>query len=1204
MWITKDIEIPEQVISALKEDKLVIFAGAGVSAGPPSNIPTFQELAEEVGSQCNENINKRKLDRFLGDLEDKGIEVHQIVLEIIQSKGLSPCDLHYDLLRLFNDVNDVRIVTTNFDPLLSVAANETGETHLRTYYAPALPLGNKFNGIVCLHGCISEGKESLVLTDRDFGRAYLTEGWATRFLIEVFSKYTVLFIGYSHNDVVMQYLARGLPPRKDKENRYAFVPLKEQKRWSPWGVKVITYPIRRGRKSHGALYEAVNKLVKLSKMGLLEHEERIRQLVQRPHPSSIILGKEEESYLEYIIEDPIKFRLFAEYAESPEWLKWIDGKGLLDSLFQLDRVLDELDIEKARWIVKQFVIQYPQEILNLIRLKNQILHPVLRNMILDYLWRTTEDIDSKDLVIWTETLLHMNIIDKEYNECLRLLLWKASEKPKFIDTVLVLFDYLTSPRLKLEHGFNYKSGEKVDLTDFQIVILGDIHQLNEIWNKKLKPNIGLLSNRLFPMVLKNIRMAYFLLENIGKVNENWDPISYRRPAIEPHKQNYLRRDIDILIDVARDILEFFLKNDYDYAMEIIKIWSRSDSMLLKRLAVHGIAKSNLISGDDKIKLVLKKDWLFSNMLHHEIYILLKLSYSSATEEVRKLLVKEIDNYLKKGEEENDKYRDFEVYKLLTWLNHSDPNCELINERLNKIRLKYPSIKPSEHPDFRTWISGVQQVISPIPYEKLLKSNPSKIFDFILNYREEPGSFHSRNALLSEVANVIASSYEWGWEITKILRQKGEWETDLWEYIIRGWSQSELKEEEWETILNLLCENPQLLAINNPDEIYRKGIEVARLLNHGVEREKGEIPSSLLDKAKEIALELWNSLNQIDEEERKEKIECGLGRAINHPGGILAMFWLHIIYRIRKQEEDSWEGIPSEYKDILVKMINSNSYSSFIVIDILSSYIHFLFALDREWTLSKILPLLDWNKNENIAKRAWCGFLSWSNWNEALLPKLVPYYKQCINKLSKELSEMREHFSEHITSIFLFSSDGHEIDELLKKFLITVEEVDRVNFASKIYYYLINLSHYKTSIETVWSERLKDYWEKRIKGIPIRLTPLEIREMIEWVLELEDVFPQVVELFINTPVTNLQNPSIYHHLSESAIINKYPEDVVKFLSHLLSGTVRPFYGCEEMEEIIVKLSENNIPPQSLRKLGEELMRFGCNENVTRIKHLWE
>ena len=60
----------------------------------------------------------------------------------------------------------------------------------------------------------------MVLTDADFGRAYLTEGWARRFLVELFRQFTVLFVGYGHNDTVMNYLARALP-ESDVAKRFA-----------------------------------------------------------------------------------------------------------------------------------------------------------------------------------------------------------------------------------------------------------------------------------------------------------------------------------------------------------------------------------------------------------------------------------------------------------------------------------------------------------------------------------------------------------------------------------------------------------------------------------------------------------------------------------------------------------------------------------------------------------------------------------------------------------------------------------------------------------------------------------------------------------------------------------------------------------------------------------------------------------------------
>ena len=82
------------------------------------------------------------------------------------------------------------------------------------FRAPALPLGNEFRGIVHVHGSVV-CPERMVLTDADFGRAYIVEGWAQRFLVELFGCFTVLFVGYSHNDTIMNYLARALPVEEE-----------------------------------------------------------------------------------------------------------------------------------------------------------------------------------------------------------------------------------------------------------------------------------------------------------------------------------------------------------------------------------------------------------------------------------------------------------------------------------------------------------------------------------------------------------------------------------------------------------------------------------------------------------------------------------------------------------------------------------------------------------------------------------------------------------------------------------------------------------------------------------------------------------------------------------------------------------------------------------------------------------------------------
>ncbi len=46
------ITIPEPLLTAYEEGRLVIFTGAGISMGPPSNLPNFMGLAEQIGKEA------------------------------------------------------------------------------------------------------------------------------------------------------------------------------------------------------------------------------------------------------------------------------------------------------------------------------------------------------------------------------------------------------------------------------------------------------------------------------------------------------------------------------------------------------------------------------------------------------------------------------------------------------------------------------------------------------------------------------------------------------------------------------------------------------------------------------------------------------------------------------------------------------------------------------------------------------------------------------------------------------------------------------------------------------------------------------------------------------------------------------------------------------------------------------------------------
>lgn len=212
---------------------------------------------------------------------------------------------------------------------------------------PALPMGDDFEGLAYLHGCLRQSPGELVVTDGDFGRAYLRDSWAARFLERMFATYTVLFVGYSHKDTVMSYLGRSLGPAQE---RFALTSEPDASHWKGLRILPVGYPMV--GESHEALTLAVNGWASWASMGLLDHRQRISQLVATA-PSQV---PDEQSYLETVINDIDQFGFFAEFARGKEWLDWIAVIPTFQIIFDAFAIESELTRRIAYWFAEHFVM--------------------------------------------------------------------------------------------------------------------------------------------------------------------------------------------------------------------------------------------------------------------------------------------------------------------------------------------------------------------------------------------------------------------------------------------------------------------------------------------------------------------------------------------------------------------------------------------------------------------------------------------------------------------------------------------------------------------------------------------------------------------------------------------------------------------------------------------------------------------------------
>ena len=271
-------DIPDELLLALDEGKVMFFCGAGVSCAK-ANLPNFIGLAENVLEQLrvskddpadkilklarNEPEEKTKTieeqlgvsnfvssDLIFSELE-KDFETHDI--ETAVAMALNPpkgvCLKAHEIMLGLSTIKagHTRLVTTNFDRLF-----EKCNSSLNAWQPPRLPDSNEistFQGVVYLHGAANKkyngSDSSFILSSAEFGRAYLAEGWATQFFKDIISKYTVVFIGYSADDPPIRYLLEALNKSSDKPNKiYAFhsgTQEQAEKKWEHKGVSAIAY---------------------------------------------------------------------------------------------------------------------------------------------------------------------------------------------------------------------------------------------------------------------------------------------------------------------------------------------------------------------------------------------------------------------------------------------------------------------------------------------------------------------------------------------------------------------------------------------------------------------------------------------------------------------------------------------------------------------------------------------------------------------------------------------------------------------------------------------------------------------------------------------------------------------------------------------------------------------------------------------------
>ncbi|WP_201273461.1 SIR2 family protein, partial [Sinorhizobium meliloti] len=154
------------------------------------------------------------------------LDIHAAVAAALKPQGGADLSAHEVVLDLAGRKSGaIRLVTTNFDRLFEDCdpeARSIGPAHLPD------PKRAELNAVIHLHGRVDpeylgSDDEGFVLSSGDFGRAYLADGWAARFIQSLLSRCSLVFLGYSADDPPVQYLLEALKGASQAHGRmYAF----------------------------------------------------------------------------------------------------------------------------------------------------------------------------------------------------------------------------------------------------------------------------------------------------------------------------------------------------------------------------------------------------------------------------------------------------------------------------------------------------------------------------------------------------------------------------------------------------------------------------------------------------------------------------------------------------------------------------------------------------------------------------------------------------------------------------------------------------------------------------------------------------------------------------------------------------------------------------------------------------------------------
>ena len=784
-----------------------------------------------------------------------------------------------------------------------------------------------------------------------------------------------------------------------------------RQRWRVLGIESIKYP-QDNDADYSKLHEGVRRLAEEFGRGVLDWQRDITELARKKPP---LLGEEEAGLIEEALKDETRTRFFTDAASSPEWIDWLDQRKHLDALFGSD-TLSKQDKMLAQLLAERFAFRYANALFLLIARHHMRLHPFFWQVLGRKIGLGEQHPLHKEVLSRWISLLLATAPPCSHTWVFRLCCFGWGRNPLRMECWRACYKYSMRWRKAVCCSNGTFGGKVFTMTgtttpvDVDLPLIGEQYHLEVLWRNGLKPNLAQVAEPLLRRLIGSLEERHLTLCTWRRSKQrSWDSESLRRSAIEPHEQDQYPEAVDVLIDSARDCLEWLAANQASSSALWCDRLVVSQAQLLRRLAVHTLSARADLTADDKIAWLLERIDLHDLPAQHEIFRAVRLAYPEASPERRKTIIDAVRAYRWPDEEDPHKERRtaYHQFEWLHWLYSADSNCVLAKQALDAVSAQHPEFKPSEGPDFIIWSGGEAEIVrpqSPWTIKELLAKPAADWLRELVSFQPTEFLGPSRDGLVNAVQEAVEQKFDWGLGLADALAKAGEWNSDLWSGLIRAWSGMDLDEAKHRELLNRL----------GKVELYRKHErEIADALNALVKDQGTSYALNLLPQANEIAASLWRHL---DRAAQPKETDSWLTKAINHPAGVLAEFWLQGLSLWRKHQEPLPKVMSDESRTALSGIVQDPTLPGRLGRSVLAGQVAFLLAADEEWTKEKLIPLFGDRRNINDFQAVWDGFLTWGRLNSTVAEHLKNAFLEAVQQIDGDLASRRNDFVKYYTTM--------------------------------------------------------------------------------------------------------------------------------------------------------------------------------------------